>query len=151
MIIYREMQSRDIKKVYHIDQCSFKHNWSLDSYQKEIDNLLANYIVAEIISENNNQIIGFGGYWLVIDEAHITNIAVLKDYRNKGVGQGIFNKICQKSALQGAERMTLEVREDNYGAISFYKKNNFTIEGTRFHYYGENQHALIMWRSYDEK
>ena len=145
-IIYREMDLEDAPQVYSIDQSCFTNNWSLDSYEKEMKNGLATYIVAE----DAGQIVGFGGYWLIIDEAQITNIAVLEAYRNLGIGQAVFNEMLMGSELRGSIKMTLEVREDNFSAISFYQKNRFKKEGMRFHYYGKNQHALIMGRDYFE-
>lgn len=141
-LIYREMQFEDIEQVYLVDQACFDHNWSLDSYQKEMDNLLATYIVAK----EQEKIVGYGGYWKIIDEAHITNLAVLAAYRKKGIGQTLFNKLCSKALAEGCQKMTLEVGEDNFPAISFYEKNDFKKAGVRRHYYGENHHALIMWR-----
>ncbi len=141
-IHYRKMKKEDIHQVFLIDQACFSHNWAIDSYQKEMDNFLATYIVAL----DQEKIVGFGGYWLIIDEAHITNIAVIDAYRKKGIGQAIFNKMVELAASQASYKMTLEVREDNFAAISFYEKNGFIKEGLRAHYYGDNRHALIMWR-----
>lgn len=147
MITYRKMQYKDAAQVQRIDKLCFKHNWSLDAYEKEMDNPLATYIVAE----DKDQVIGFGGYWLIIDEAHITNLAVLKAYRKKGIGQQIFDKLAETIVAVGCKKTTLEVREDNFSAIAFYQKNDFVEEGIRFHYYEENSHALIMWRrSYED-
>ena len=139
---YRTMKKEDIAEVFLIDQACFKHNWSSDSYQKEMDNILATYLVAL----DEDKIIGFSGYWLIVDEAHITNIAVLKAYRKKGVGQALLDRMREMSRDLGCDKMTLEVREDNYPAISFYEKNDFVTEGIRLDYYGKNSHALIMWR-----
>ncbi len=141
-IDYRKMKKEDIPAVFLIDQACFKHNWSSDSYKKEMDNILATYLVAL----DKGVIIGFSGYWLIVDEAHITNIAVLKAYRKKGVGQALLDRMSEMARALGCDKMTLEVREDNYPAISFYEKNDFVTEGVRLHYYGKDSHALIMWR-----
>ncbi|WKY49143.1 ribosomal protein S18-alanine N-acetyltransferase [Eubacteriaceae bacterium ES3] len=141
-MLVRKMVANDIGGVFDVDKDCFNHNWTRESYQNELHNILATYIVAE----NEGKIIGFGGYWRVIDEAQITNIGILKPYRRCGIGEMILNKLCSMAVQEGCNKMTLEVREDNLSAISFYKKNLFLQEGIRYHYYGQNQHGLIMWR-----
>ncbi|WKY45930.1 ribosomal protein S18-alanine N-acetyltransferase [Eubacteriaceae bacterium ES2] len=141
-MLIRKMNESDIEDVFKIDQDCFSHNWTCKSYRNELNNLLATYVIAE----NDEKIIGFGGYWRVIDEAQITNIGVLTPFRHSGVGDMILKKMFSLASLEGCVRMTLEVREDNFPAIAFYKKNNFVHEGTRYHYYGQDQHGLIMWR-----
>ena len=138
----RLMESRDVPGVFKVDQACFAHNWTQDSYQAETKNILSNYIVAEV----DGEIIGFGGFWQVIDEAHITNIAVMADYRQTGVGQNIMNAMLAQALAKGCVAMTLEVRGDNQPAINFYLKNQFTREGRRKDYYGLGMDAIIMWR-----
>lgn len=142
MVSYRLMESRDVPGVFKVDQTCFSHNWTQDSYQAETKNILSNYIVAEA----DGEIIGFGGFWQVIDEAHITNIAVVEAYRQTGVGQNIMNAMLALALEKGCVAMTLEVRGDNQPAINFYLKNQFTREGRRKDYYGTGMDAIIMWR-----
>ncbi|MDO9492280.1 ribosomal protein S18-alanine N-acetyltransferase [Acetobacterium sp.] len=142
MISYRLMQSRDVAGVFKVDQACFSHNWTEDSYQAETKNILSNYIVAEV----DGEIIGFGGFWQVLDEAHITNIAVRETYRQTGVGQRIMNAMLALALEKGCVGMTLEVRGDNQPAINFYLKNKFTREGRRKDYYGTGMDGIIMWR-----
>ncbi len=142
MINYRLMQSCDVVGVFKVDQACFSHNWTEDSYQSETKNSLSNYIVAEA----DGEIIGFGGFWQVLDEAHITNIAVREAYRQSGVGQAIMNAMLALALEKGCVAMTLEVRGDNQPAINFYLKNKFTREGRRKDYYGTGMDGIIMWR-----
>lgn len=142
MVHCRLMESRDVLGVFKVDQACFSHNWTQDSYEAETKNILSNYIVAEV----DGEIIGFGGFWQVIDEAHITNIAVMADYRQTGVGQNIMNAMLAQALAKGCVAMTLEVRGDNQPAINFYLKNQFTREGRRKDYYGLGMDAIIMWR-----
>lgn len=142
MISYRLMQSCDVVGVFKVDQACFSHNWTEDSYQSETKNSLSNYIVAEA----DGEIIGFGGFWQVLDEAHITNIAVREAYRQSGVGQAIMNAMLALALEKGCVAMTLEVRGDNQPAINFYLKNKFTREGRRKDYYGTGMDGIIMWR-----
>jgi ribosomal-protein-alanine N-acetyltransferase len=141
-IQYRIMETRDVPGIFKVDQACFNHNWTEESYLEETKNMLSNYVVAETGAE----IIGFGGFWQIIDEAHITNIAVLSAYRNMGVGQGIMNALYALARDKGCISMTLEVRASNEPAISFYLKNHFIQEGQRKDYYGNGLDGLIMWR-----
>lgn len=142
MINYRQMKPQDTLGVFRVDQNCFEHNWTLESYENEVNNILSNYIVAEI----NGEIIGFGGFWLIIDEAHITNIGVLEKYRCCGIGQNILNEMISDASNKGCIGMTLEVRSNNQPAINFYIKNEFIKEGIRKNYYGNGLDGIIMWR-----
>lgn len=142
MIHYRLINAQDVPGIFAVDQRCFEHNWTLESYASEVDNLLSNYVIAEVKGE----IIGFGGFWLIIDEAHITNIAVLEKYRQTGVGQNILNEMFGIAYNEGCVGMTLEVRANNQPAINFYLKNGFIKEGTRKDYYGKGLDGIIMWR-----
>lgn len=142
MISYRLMKPQDTPGVFRVDQDCFIHNWSLESYQNETENILSNYIVAEL----DGEIVGFGGFWLVIDEAHITNIGVLEKYRHCGIGDSIIKKMLSHACQNGCVGMTLEVSADNDPAIKFYEKNGFEKEGIRKNYYGNGIDGFIMWR-----
>lgn len=138
----RPMKSNDIHGVFLVDQQCFEHNWTIESYESEVNNMLANYIVAEI----NGEIIGFGGFWAVIDEAQITNIGVLENYRRCGVAQNLLNEMVNLAFIKGCLSMTLEVRVDNKPAIALYEANGFEKAGVRSNYYDNKIDGIIMWR-----
>lgn len=144
--VYRLMERNEAPALYTIDQECFNYNWSLESYEKETNNILANYIVANY----NGEVIGFGGFWAVIDEAQITNIGVLKKYRGQGVGDGILKAMIQRALEIGCPAMTLEVRENNEPAIALYRRNDFVVTGRREQYYDKNTDCIIMWRYHNE-
>lgn len=90
-------------------------------------------------------IIGFAGLWLMVDEAHITTIAVHPDFRGRGLGELELATLIQTAYKINAQRVTLEVRISNYVAQSLYRKYGFREEGKRPRYYSDNQEdALIM-------
>ena len=97
MANYRLMQASDVPGIFKVDQACFSHNWTQDSYEAETKNSLSNYIVAE----SDGKIIGFGGFWQIIDEAHITNIAVLQADRQTGVGQNILTTMLALAREKG--------------------------------------------------
>jgi ribosomal-protein-alanine N-acetyltransferase len=142
-IIIRKMKTSDIDAVYDIEQHCFSHPWSKESFRGELEkNVCARYLVAE----EDNQVIGYGGMWLIINEAHITNIAVHPNHRKKKVGSILLSQLMGLAWNElEVQRMTLEVRKSNYVAQSLYKKFNFQVSGERKKYYDDNEDAIIMW------
>lgn len=137
------MRASDIEEVYQIERMCFTTPWSLDSFTSEINNNLAKYIVAKV----DGKIVGYGGMWIVIDEGHITNIAVHPDYREQGIGEALVKSLIVLAKEHNAYRITLEVRPSNAAALNLYKKFGFQVAGTRKGYYSDTREdALIMWK-----
>ncbi|MBA5850818.1 ribosomal protein S18-alanine N-acetyltransferase [Clostridium sp. cel8] len=132
-----------IDSVLEIDRLSFKTPWSRESLVKEVDGNKFSRYVAAVIYGN---VIGYAGMWIIIDEAHITNIAVHPQYRGIGVGNMLMEKLIEICKREGIGDMTLEVRKSNIIAQSLYKKYGFLAEGMRKNYYIDNKEdAIIMW------
>lgn len=144
MIKIIPMKEEHIDKVFDIEQNSFNTPWSKDSFKKEInENSLAHYIVAE----NNNNIVGYGGMWVIVDEGHITNIAVHPDFRHKGIGKTIVSSLVKEAVNRKLTGLTLEVRKSNVEALNLYRKFGFAGEGIRIKYYHDTgEDAIIMWK-----
>jgi [ribosomal protein S18]-alanine N-acetyltransferase len=142
-ITFRQMTLDDIDDVLKIEHASFTLPWSRESFYNElVHNNYSNYIVMEW----NGQVIGYCGMWLVIDEAHITNVAVLPEFRGKKLGEALMKKAMETAKELGAKTMTLEVRVSNHVAQSLYRKLGFLNGGIRKQYYTDNQEdALVMW------
>lgn len=140
----RKMTLADIEAVLKIENSSFSTPWTRESFQKEIrDNHLAKYLVIEY----DDKIVGYGGMWFIVDEAHITNIAIHKNFRNKGLGSFLVKSMIEYTERLGIYRMTLEVRESNKPAKGLYMKLGFRPCGRRPKYYKDNnEDAIIMWR-----
>jgi [ribosomal protein S18]-alanine N-acetyltransferase len=95
---------------------------------------------------NLASIVGFAGLWLMVDEAHITTIAMHPDYRRRGLGEFMLASLVDIAYTIGAKWVTLEVRVSNYAAQNLYRKYGFREAGLRHRYYSDNQEdALIMW------
>jgi ribosomal-protein-alanine N-acetyltransferase len=142
-IKFRPMTLNDIDEVLTIEKASFTLPWSREAFYNElVHNQYAKYIVMEY----NHRIIGYCGMWVVIDEAHITNVAVLPEYRGKKLGEALMRKVMETAKQLGATTMTLEVRVSNHVAQSLYRKLGFLNGGIRKQYYSDNQEdALVMW------
>ena len=137
------MNKGHIDGIMEIENESFAIPWSRSSIEKELKNNFAIYAVAI----ENNKVLGYGGMWHVVNEGHITNIAVHKDYRRKGIGQAIIEKLVEIAEEKEMIGLTLEVRKSNTPALEQYKKNGFKLEGIRPEYYEDNKEdAYIMWK-----
>ncbi len=142
--IIRLAEERDIDALATLDKLCFTLPWDRSSFEFEIkENLKAIYLVADY----NGKIIGYAGIWVILDEGHITNIAVHPDFRNRGLGTRLLSELIELSERRGAKRHTLEVRVSNHTAISLYNKFGFETAGKREKYYEDtNEDALILWR-----
>ena len=138
------MTIEDVERVYEIEVESFKTPWTKEAFQNEIIiNTLAEYIVLLY----DDQIIGYGGMWLIVDEIHITNIALATEFRGKGYSKVLIDALIQFGQEKQFEHMTLEVRESNQVAISLYEQFGFVSVGKRPKYYIDTgEDALVMWK-----
>lgn len=139
----RRMEKSDIPSVLKVEASSFSAPWPPDIFYHELtDNPYAVYFVME----RGKRIIGYCGLWIVIDDAQITNIAIAPKWRGKKYGQKLFEYVMEYARLQGASRLSLEVRASNFTAQKMYKKFGLKPGGIRKQYYSDNQEdALVMW------
>lgn len=141
-LVFDFMKEEDIDGILDISSLSFAISWSKDSYIQELTNPIARYLVVKI----NNKIVGFIGTWIILDEAHITNIAIHPNYRKQGIASELLTKFLNYCEDQGCKAYTLEVRSGNKAAQALYKKHNFKEAGIRKGYYEDNKEdAIIMW------
>jgi ribosomal-protein-alanine N-acetyltransferase len=139
----RLMDESDLDDVTKLEKLSFKTPWSREAFFNEMTkNQFAYYLVVEL----NKEIIGYCGLWVIIDESHITNIAIHPSYRRKGIGDYLFRGVMAMAKTLGARKMSLEVRVSNTTAQALYRKYGFQEGGIRKNYYTDNQEdALVMW------
>lgn len=140
---FRLMTIDDIPDVMKIEKDSFPSPWTYEAYYNEVMlNQFAHYIVLEI----NNEIIGYCGLWVIIDESHITNIAIDPQFRGQKLGEALLRQVMFVALQKGAKTMSLEVRVSNQIAQNLYRKLGFQNGGIRKGYYTDNhEDALVMW------
>lgn len=145
---FRKMTVADVEQVYEIETLSFTLPWTKDAFFHEmIGNEHAYYVVAE----TDEGIVGYCGMWLVMDEAHVTNIAIHPDQRGKKMGEGLMQAAIDAAKANGAVLMTLEARVSNTVAQNLYRKLGFKNGGIRKRYYTDNyEDAIVMWVNFDE-
>lgn len=139
------MKAADVDKIMSMESEIFgKYHWTHNAFISEIENELGNYFVAE--APQSGELMGYCGFWLILDEAHITTIAVNPKFRNKGVGEILLQKMIDAGYAKNTKWFTLEVRSGNIAAQNLYYKYGFKSLGLRKKYYQDNEEdALIMW------
>ena len=143
-ILIRRMQKTDLDGVIKIEEKAYgEHHWSKDSFMNELSNDLARYYSA---LNSDGKLLGYAGCWQILEEVHITNIAVSPEYRRQKIGERLLRQIIDDCYKNKAKYITLEVRVSNNPAISLYEKYGFKSLGVRKGYYqNNNEDALIMW------
>ncbi|WP_410771755.1 ribosomal protein S18-alanine N-acetyltransferase [Fontibacillus sp. BL9] len=140
---FRPMKLEDIPDVMVIEHESFTLPWSEEAFRNE---LTLNHFARYIIMDVDGKPAGYAGMWTIVDEAHITNIAVRTAYRGQHLGERLLRQMMDWAGELGLERMTLEVRASNQVAKSLYAKLGFVPAGVRKGYYSDNhEDAIIMW------
>jgi len=140
------MTSADqIASVLAIEEASFTSPWTREMYLAELEN--RNVSFCYLAGFEDGAAVGFCSFWRVLDELHINNLAVLPDFRHRGVGAELLAFVLREGAMLGAHRATLEVRRSNTPALHLYDRFGFTVAGIRRDYYTNPQEdALILWK-----
>ncbi|SET98506.1 ribosomal protein S18-alanine N-acetyltransferase [Paenibacillus sp. NFR01] len=142
-LIFRPMKLQDIPEVMEIEHEAFTMPWTAEAFRNELThNHFAKYMVMEL----DGRIIGYAGMWAIVDEAHVTNIALLQMFRGRKWGERLMDELMKTAVQVGMKSITLEVRVSNEVAQNLYRKKGFRPAGTRRGYYSDNREdALIMW------
>ena len=146
----RKAKRADVDRIVDIER-SWHHlsHWSIDSYYRLLsDDAYTASFVAEIEDENGYQtIVGFVIVHTASDAAEIYNIAVGASHARLGVGRQLMTAAIDEARRRRADRVVLEVRKSNQGAIKFYLDFNFHIAGERKNYYSNPiEDAFVMER-----
>ena len=138
------MTSADIRAVMHIEALSFTTSWPSSAFASELnDNKLAHYFVGRV---PGGGIVAYGGIWVILEDSHVTTIAVHPDRRGKKYGEEMIVHLLREAIDRGASWITLEARESNDVAQNLYRKYGFTTVSTRRAYYSDNgENAVVMW------
>lgn len=141
-LVIRRMGLSDVDAVHAIEAATFPKPWSRDAFVQEMTrNTCARYLVAE----KEGQVVGFAGAWIVLDEAHVTNIAVLESQRGQGIGRLLTQGLMQYAANLGVVYTTLEVRRSNLIAQNLYRSLHFEYVGLRKKYYEDNGEDAFLF------
>lgn len=165
-VILRPMREEDLDEIMVIEASAPGNPWSRESMEKELVNPQAHYLTAVLCtngredgpgdqtggsgetSTETGEVAGYAGYWQVMDEGHIMNIAVREDLRSRGIGRALMEAMLKEGDGLGILYWTLEVRVSNAPALHLYEKTGFTSAGIRPGYYSNpKEDANILWLS----
>jgi ribosomal-protein-alanine N-acetyltransferase len=136
------MELEDIPSVHVIERSSFTVPWPDEAYRNE---LLTNRLASYIVARAGDDVVGFAGLWVMVDEAHVTTFAVDPRWRRRGIGEQLLLALLDLAIARRAREATLEVRLSNVPARRLYEKYGFRPVGIRPRYYSDNgEDALIM-------
>ncbi len=144
-ICYREPTSEDIPDLVDLDQRSLGGLWSASTYGREIDSPNSCLRLLTIPNPAYHRVIALGCYWIILEEAHLTLLAVDPAYQRRGLGQWLLIQLLVDARQRGLHRATLEVRCSNQVAILLYQRLGFQVLGQRQRYYADGEDALILW------
>ncbi len=141
--VIRQAALRDAQQMAELDRICFSVPWSLESFMQELS---ANEKAMYFVAEADGEIAGYAGLWQILDEGHITNVAVAPKFRRQGLATAILDAFLAEGRKRGIRAFTLEVRASNTAAQELYRKFRFQSAGYRPGYYEDNKEAaMIMW------
>ncbi len=144
---FEPLKFEHLAQMAEIESEAFDQPWSVRMFIPEVADRNAFYLVGV---RGENEVICYGGFHKVLDEAHITNIAVKAEERCKGIGRTLMRELIECARRAGVNRVTLEVKDTNLAAVSMYRSFGFTVEGIRKRYYANRYDALVMWLTIGE-
>ena len=140
MIEFVPMTKEHIPGMLEVEEQCFNSGFAKATFEKELENKIAVYVVAI----ENDKVLGYIGLWNICGTAEIMDVAVHKDYRRKGIGEGLILKALEKCESMDVFEINLEVRKSNLAARNLYKKMGFTENGIRKKYYENKEDAILM-------
>jgi len=144
MIEVRRFTPDDLTQVYEIELDSFSIPWTKEDLHRDA---CVNEMSVYLVATHEGKVVGYAGMWHVVNEGHITNIAVSPEYRKMGIGQRLIEGLEQIAISREMIGITLEVRMNNAAAQGLYMRNGYKVEGIRKNYYADTKEdALIMWK-----
>ncbi|MBD2625857.1 ribosomal protein S18-alanine N-acetyltransferase [Trichormus variabilis] len=136
-----------LSALLELDKACFDGLWTMDGYRRELESPNSHFL-GLFSPFSSSDLLGMGCFWSILEEAHITILAVHPQYHRQGLGQALLYSLLKRASDRGLERATLEVRASNQAAISLYQKFGFKTAGRRPRYYKDNdEDALILWLS----
>ena len=142
-----KMTSNNLENIKDVLVSDFDDFWNYDILKQELECSNSYFLIAK----NDNEIVGFAGLKVIVDEADIMNIVVKKSFRHNGIGSILLENLISYARANNLKTITLEVNEHNLSAIRLYDKFNFDHIGIRKKYYNGESDAILMSKILDEK
>ncbi len=141
-----DFEDKHLPDILKVENECFLHPWTENMFKEEISGRFSRYRVAEI----DGNAVGYMGMWVLADEGHITNVAVAKDFRRRGIAKALISDFVGFAGEKNLAFLTLEVRKSNISAISLYKSFGFCEVGVRKKYYDNTEDAILMTKFFKE-
>lgn len=136
-----------IPALVHLELVCFSEPWSESSLRRELSNPLAHVFVAEVDGETA----GYAGMHCVVDECYVNNVAVFPQYRRRGIGYALVQRLLEQGERLRARFLTLEVRASNQDAMALYQRLGFSVQGIRRDFYiMPTEDGVIMTRTLEK-
>jgi [ribosomal protein S18]-alanine N-acetyltransferase len=149
-VVVRPISIESIAPILVLDRLCFGGLWSENSYQRELTNDCSHFLALTVdptLEPTTEGIVGFGCFWAILDEAHITLLGIHPQYQGRGLGHLLLTSLLDRAREIKLARATLEVRASNAIAIHLYEKHGFQTIGRRKKYYPDDEDGAIMWRN----
>lgn len=144
LVQIKRLAQEHIEPLLEIENEAYPDPWKHSMFQQEITNSTSYFYV--LLREE--EIVGYGGFWLMLDEAHITKVTVAGGHRGQGIGRKLMLHLLLEAEAKGANTARLEVREHNAAARGLYERLGFRAVGLRKGYYAKtNETAVVMAKS----
>jgi len=166
-LVVRKGEERDLDQMAEIEKLCFTDPWSREILSEDmLGNMLSTYVVAELLPDRAEaaansaeaahdsdkpaaansapEIVGYVGFWLVMDECQINNVAVRPDKQRQHIGRILMTTVMDAAGRAGAKTFTLEVRAGNAAAIALYEGMGFKRDAVRYGYYSDGEDAVLM-------
>jgi ribosomal-protein-alanine N-acetyltransferase len=139
---FERLDASHLPAVLEIEKVVNSAPWSEQSFRNELSHPHGYFVVAVV----DGEIVGYGGFWMVVDEAHITTVAVSPSHQRQGIGSKLMFELLTRAKTAGMKCSTLEVRAGNATAIRIYERLGYVSAATRKSYYPDNKEdAVVMW------
>ncbi|MBI1333999.1 MAG: ribosomal-protein-alanine N-acetyltransferase [Armatimonadetes bacterium] len=129
-----------IPRILEIEHVTHSAPWSQKSFENELEHKYGVFLVGLV----DGDVGAYGGVWILVDEAHVTNVVVCEHLRNQGIGRKLMIELLTRAREKGAVCATLEVRASNVGAIHLYETLGFVQSTVRNKYYPDNQEDAVV-------
>ena len=141
-LVVERMRREHIPAVQEIEMLSFDSTWPEDAFRNEIE---SNGAACYLVGRQGDRVVGYAGAWMILDEMHVTAVAVHPELRGQRLGKKLFWHLMQAALDHGSRWATLEVRETNEVAVAIYRQFGYSQVGVRKKYYDGKDDALVMW------
>ena len=140
MTVYEKMNPKHIDGFVKIEEECFASGYARNTFEKELENRLAYYVVALV----DGEVAGYAGLWNMCGSADIMNVGVLKAFRRQGIAEGMLKRLEEHCKEQNVSEINLEVRVGNVPARQLYKKMGYEEVAVRKGYYEGREDGIVM-------